>query len=1080
MAGPGGPAPPAPLEAVPLGSAPKEGGVRRLSAAEGPVSCRVDDAVRLLGVPRRATDSGEELLPPGQAVLLVAYLAIRAEWVARDELTALLWPDAEPKRGRHNLSQLLYAVRRSRWGHDVEGEPTRVRWGVACDVAAFRRAAAEGDWPRATELYGGELLEGVASGGTARLDAWLRAEREDLRESWREALQRHAESHAREGRWRESARLLRRLLASDDLLEDAVQALMRSEAMAGRRDAALQAYDAFRGRLHDELGLAPLDATVQLAADVRSGAIAAPSQVPRGTRVAPVVAPTTSPTDAGTVDADGAEPRGADPEARDVRPGPVRNLAPDATPFVGRGLELAELHALAASDAHRLVTILGPGGSGKSRVARQLARERAGHHEDGAVWVPLTTATSEIEAAAAIARALDVRVDADAEALAGVLAEADLLLVLDDAEQVADLPGLVVALLDACPRLRVVAASRTALDVPGEAVMRLDGLAVPPRNDARDAEAYDAVGLLLRSAHRVRPDFQPRDAERTAAVALTRLVEGSPLAIELAAGWLRVLEPSELLREIERDLDVLRGLGDEMPSRHVSLRAVFESSWSLLGENERESARRLAVFHGGCTRDTAAAVADVPLGTLLALTNRSMLYRDDRTRFKGHAMVGRFAREKLSERPDTLRKLTRRHAAYFLALAEDADRRLDTQEQAAALASLDAESGNLTAALRRAVGEGRGDVALALTAALGRWWRWRGRAREGLAWIARVRALDDADEPSTPRVRSLLAEGLLWEKTGAYDRADGVFERGLALAMQLGDAALVAAARTDQATVAWRRGDLAAASSLLGQAAARYRELGRDAALAGTLNNLGNVARDAGALADAHARYDEALRLAERLDHVWEVANVRNNIAIAHAYAGDLEAARGEFERALALQRSIDDLPGVSKSLTNLGNVHLDTGRPGRARDLYGEALELCEQIDDREGSAHLYVNLGILAQRGGAFDDAHELYGRALRIRRELGTRALAAQSVACFLDLAVARGAYERAVVLAGAVRTLCASVGVPLTGPQQRTYDAALEAARAAVPSGRAIDLEARGAAFAEREAVAFALAERVAAG
>lgn len=1027
----------------------------------------MDDAVRLLGVPRRRTSTGEDTLPPGQAVMLAAYLAIRAEWVARDELTALLWPDAEPKRGRHNLSQLLYAVRRSRWGHDVEGEPTRVRWPVACDVTEFRRAAAEGDWRRATELYGGELLEGVAAGGTARFDAWLRAEREDLRESWREALQRHADTHARQGRWLESARLLRRLLASDDLLEDAVQALIRSEAMAGRRDAALQVYDAFRARLRDELGLAPLDATVQLAAAARNGELAAPAPVP----------PPAPPFGASPRPAAGQDP--PDPEARDVRPGPVRNLAPDATPFVGRGLELAELHALAGSDVHRLVTILGPGGSGKSRVARQLARERAGHHEDGAAWTPLTTAAHESDAVAAIARALGVRVEGDARALVGVLADADLLLVLDQAEHVADLPGLVVTLLDACPRLRVVAASRAALDVPGEAVMPLAGLAVPPRDDAIDAEAYDAVGLLLRAAHRVRPGFHPRGAERTAAVALARLVDGSPLAIELAAGWLRVLEPSELLREVERDLDVLRGLGDDVSSRHVSLRAVFESSWSLLSEGERESARRLAVFHGGCSRDTAAAVADVPLGALLALTNRSMLHRDDRTRFAAHAMVGRFAREKLAERPEAKRELTRRHAEYFLALAEDADRRLDTPEQAAALARLDAESGNLTAALRRAVDEGRGDVALALTAALGRWWRWRGRAREGLDWLARARALGDADEPSTPRVRSLLAEGLLLEKVGAYERADRAFERALDHATRLGDAALVAAARTDQATVAWRRGELREASELLAQAAARYRELGRDAALAGTLNNLGNVARDAGDLADAHVRYDEALRLAAGLGHVWEVANVRNNKAIAHAYAGDLEAARGEFERALASQRSIDDRPGASKSLTNLGNVHLDTDQPARARELYGEALELCEETGDREGAAHLHVNLGILAQRSGDLDEAHELYARALRIRRELGARALTAQSVSCFLDLAVARGAHERALVLAGSVRALCDAVGVPLTAPQQQTYDAALAVARAAVPARRASELEARGAALAEREAVAFALAERAAA-
>jgi predicted ATPase/DNA-binding SARP family transcriptional activator len=1016
----------------------------------------VDDGVLLLGVPRRRDANGETALTAGRAAQLAAYLAIRADWLARDELVALLWPDAPPQRGRHTLSQLLYQIRRTPWGHDVEAEPTRVRWRVPSDVAAFRRAAAEGAWRDATELYGGELLEGVPADGSGRFDAWLRGEREDLRESWREAVQGHADALSRDRRWSDAARLLRRLLATDDLLEEAVQALMRCEARAGRREAAVQAYEAFRTRLHEELGLDPLEATVELAAAVRSGEVA---------------------PDAASPPTERRSARRDDPAwARDVRPGPVDNLTADATPFVGRALELAELHQVMGRGSHRLVTLLGPGGAGKSRVARQLARERAGYHEEGAAWVPLASARDASGAVAAVARALGVRIDPEPDALVALLAAQDRLLVLDAVEHVGDLGGLVLALLDGCPDLTLLTTSRVPLDLPGEAVVPLGGLAIPPHDEADDAEGYDALGLLLRAAHRVRPTFHPRGAERTAAVALTRLLGGTPLAIEMAAGWLRMLEPSELLEEVRRDLGVLTPQGGASDPRHASLQAVFESSWGLLGRDERDALRRLAVFRGGWTRETAADVAGVPLGTLLALANRSLLQRDGTARFRAHAIVQRFAEAKLAATPELREELMLRHERYFLDLADAADRRLDTPDQPAALARLEDEEPNLIAALERALAAGRVDAAQAMIAALGRSWRWRGQVREGLHWAERVAALPGSDTPSSTRVRARLVEGLLRQDQGDYPGADLAFEEALADAEHLGNLELQAAARCDRAIVAWRRGDLASARTLLEQAIAVYREGGHEARLAGTLGNLGNIVRDGGDPQAAHARFDEALVLAERLGHVWEMANLRNNKAIAYAYQDDLDAARREFETALALQRDIDNRPGISMSLTNLGNVHLDTGEHDRARELYGEALALCEELGDRQGAAHLFVNLGVLAQWSGEHDEAHDLYGRSLRIRRELGARALAVQSVSCFLDLAVARGAHERALVLAGAVRSLAERVGVPLTARQQHVYDEALAAARAQAPAARAAELERRGEQLGEREAISFALGER----
>lgn len=232
------------------------------------------NGLRLLGVPARDAADGTIDLPPGQATHLAAALALRGDWVARDELVSLFWPDVDPPRGRHNLAQLVYAIRRTSWGWDVAADPMRLRWSVPTDVSSFRDAAASGAWRAAAELYKGHLLAGVPEPASATLADWLRGEQEDLRATWRVVILRQAEELSAEEQWIACARLLRRLLTDDGLMEDAVHGLIRAEAMSGRREAALRVYEDFRTVLGAELGLEPLETTSALAAAVRDGTLA--------------------------------------------------------------------------------------------------------------------------------------------------------------------------------------------------------------------------------------------------------------------------------------------------------------------------------------------------------------------------------------------------------------------------------------------------------------------------------------------------------------------------------------------------------------------------------------------------------------------------------------------------------------------------------------------------------------------------------------------------------------------------------------------------------------------------------------
>jgi predicted ATPase/DNA-binding SARP family transcriptional activator len=570
--------------------------------------------VQLLGKARVRTGSSWRGFIPDQRYALLAYLAYSADWASRDNVAYLFWPDVSNRRARHNLRQLIKRVRDLEWLKGLQGDRQRLRWPVATDVAAFRRALEDGELERALALYGGSLLEGMDEGRHAEFDGWLALERERLHRLWRDALLKRARELEGQAEFARATGLYHELQR-----REARGASTKTALWAGEREEAASAY---RGRPYHELE------------------------------------PTSSATPAvGEEDRRALERFGLEDPA---------TLPDPPTSFIGRDLELAEIAHLLASPDCRLLTLSGPGGIGKTRLALQAAQELKERYRDGACFVSLERLMSPKALAAAVAEALHLELRGAQEPLAQVihqLKSRQLLLVLDSFEHLLAGTTVLAKLVRSCPGLKLLVTSRERLKLSTEWLLPVEGM--PWRSED---EASDAVELFVERAKRVQPDFALRQENLPDALRICELTQGLPLAIELAAVWVRLMSCSEIAGEIEGNLDVLAASTRNASKRHLSIRATFEHSWTLLTPKEREVLRRLSVFRGGFAKEAAAVVAGAPLTVLASLVDKSLVRVTPGGRYDLHPLLHRYALEKLAERPDEQAASQEKHGAYYCRL----------------------------------------------------------------------------------------------------------------------------------------------------------------------------------------------------------------------------------------------------------------------------------------------------------------------------------------------------------------------------------------------------------------------------
>lgn len=672
------------------------------------------------------------------------------------------------------------------------------------------------------------------------------------------------------------------------------------------------------------------------------------------------------------------------------------HLPRQLTRFVGRSREVCELSGLLADPACRLLTLVGPGGIGKTRLAIETASRVAPYFPDGVWFVPLHAVQTSVLLSQAIADALNLPLAGQADPLAQVLRllrDKHLLLILDTFEHLVEEPGLLNAMLSTTSGLKLLVTSREVLHLQEEWLYPVGGLATPPADAPRtDWQAYDAVQLFVERVRRVRRDFAPTE-EAADIVRICRLVEGMPLALELAADWLRTLTCAEVALEIQRGLDVLATTLRDMPERHRSMRAVFDYSWQRLTPAERAVFARLSVFRGGFRRADAEAVAGATLPTLSALVDRALVrWEPDTRRYQVHELLRQYAAERLGQSPADAAAAQQRHCAHFADLLQARFNAILGGRQKEAAAEIEAELDNVRAAWQWAVAQPDIAALRSMAPVLAEFFQIQSRYVEGAdAFEAAVHRLTQGAGPARhdPVLALLLTyQGAFYIRLGRIAEAEPLLREAQALYRRL-DVPPLPGQSTDPAfplgIIALIRGDYATAMQL-GEQAHQTSEVHNHA-----LNRelacylLARAAMGLGDYTAAHGHAHTACEITRQTGDHWFMAYCLNTLGDVACTRGEYEAARAHYEASYAIRQDFNDPEGMAVALSALGAVAAAQGNHAEALRLCEQSRVLYAQIGDRGGLATALNGLGLAALALGDDATARQHLHQALQLALEI-----------------------------------------------------------------------------------------------
>ena len=684
------------------------------------------------------------------------------------------------------------------------------------------------------------------------------------------------------------------------------------------------------------------------------------------------------------------------------------NLPRQPTALIGRDDDLAGLRGLLAREETRLVTLTGPGGVGKTRLALAAAADSLETFPDGVFLVALAGVEDAALLLPEVAAVLGVREGGGLsleESVHAYLGGKRLLLVLDNLEQLKPFESaseVIARVLDAAPTVRVMATSRAPLRLRAEREWPVDPLATPDPGVTLYDEialvtlaATPAVALFIERARAVRPGWELTPANASDIAEIARRLEGLPLAIELAAVRVRDLTPADILRRLGGALDLLEARTGDRPDRQQTLRAAIAWSHDLLRVEDQIAFRRLGVFSGGFTLEAAEQVlAETPepwidaLDAVSVLVEQSLISTEEDpqgdTRYRMLETVRAFALEKLEESGEDA-MVRSAHARWIEAFARDTDTYVVGPSSAEWLQRLEREHDNVRAAIAWAVDSDPRDMGLRVPESFWRVWQIRGHLAEGRRWLERALA---ASQGAPEKLRALALDGLgniAWRQ-GDLDFAARAFEESLAIWRANDERRALGGTLTNLGTVVELQGDLDRAQALQEEALAIIRELNDPLRLATVLNNLALVIWNKGDNQRATTLLEESAAIKRKEGNWVGLASSLNNLGMLAAEAGDLDRARAYLEETLAIDRELGDPAGISDSLGNLAGLIAPTGDVARAAALDAEALEMRRDLGDRLSIAHGLDGIAATASRAGFPEPGARLFGASERLREELG----------------------------------------------------------------------------------------------
>lgn len=673
---------------------------------------------------------------------------------------------------------------------------------------------------------------------------------------------------------------------------------------------------------------------------------------------------------------------------------PTHNLPAQPTPFIGRTEELNELKNMLGNPDCRMLTLVGPGGSGKTRLAIEAATETASDFAEGVYFAPLQPVESIEFLVPAIADSIDFSLRGQEEPkvqLLNHLSGKHLLLVLDSFEHLVAAADLVSEMISTAPKLKLVVTTREALNLRGEWVFPVPGMRFPERADIARPERYDAVRLFLEVARHVKGRYSP-EADWAAIARLCQLVQGMPLAVELAASWIKVMSCDDIVAEIERNLDFLATRLRDVPDRHRSVRAVFEESWSLLSEGERDVFMRLSVFRGKFRREAAERVAGASLPLLSTLVDKSLLKPLPDNRYVVHELLRQYALEKLAGSPEDVARAHDSHCAYYSDFVRDRLPDILGGRQVEAGAEIEAELDNIRAAWYWAVDHVKTEQLRETVCPLSQCWQFKSRYAEAAA--ALERAARSLEEHRTTDEIELTLAAVLVELAWFYIRLGRLEEAEAALTNCQGIYGRLAAPpvpgfatdpRLALGVIATIKGEFTEAA-MLGEEARRTSETQENAgnrelayyvlARATLLQGKHEVAR-----AYAQQAFDIATEVGDR----WFMAYCLVELGNVACAVGDLTAARDRYQASYDVGREFEDPEGMAIALTYLGEVALRQQSYAEAQDLYGQAISIYQDILDKGGLAASLTGMAKAAAAREDYDRAREHFGQALQLAADI-----------------------------------------------------------------------------------------------